>query len=273
MTQNTENNDNKEEKGGAEARPIALLWEMSRGSRLLYAVSCVALLLTVACNFLLPQLVRFLVDSVSGVPASAMPILSGFVAMAGLRPGFAEGGLIRAGLLVVATAAFGGLCNFTYRKTLALGAEGLVKRMRDRLYSHIQRLPFSWHITIQTGDIIQRCTSDVDIVHNFVFRQMVDMFRTVVLVVFAYVILFRMDPVMAGASFAFIPVVFFYSFIFLTKAQERFLAADEAEGQLLAIAQENFSGVRVVRAFGRERYEADRFAKQNSHFAELWMKL
>ena len=198
---------------------MALLWEMSRGSRLLYAVSCAALFLTVSCNFLLPQLIRFFVDSVSGVPASAMPILSRIVALAGLRPGFARGGFFRAGVLVVVIAAFGGLCNFTYRRTLSLGAEGLIKRLRDELYSHIQYLPFAWHITIQTGDIIQRCTSDVDIVHNFVFRQMVDMFRTVVLVVFAYAILFRMDAVMAGASFAFIPVIFFYSFIFLMKAQ------------------------------------------------------
>ena len=262
------------ETSNEDKRPIALLWEISRGSRGFYLVSCLALLLTVGCNFLLPQLIRFLVDSVSGVPVSKMPVVAAIAAMAGLRSGFAySGGLARAGFLVVAVAAFGGLCNFIYRRTLSLGAEGLTKRLRDRLYSHIQRLPFAWHITIQTGDIVQRCTSDVDIVHNFAFNQMIEMFRAVTLVVFAYSILFRMNFAMAAASFAFIPVVFFYSFTFLRNAQKRFLAADEAEGQLLAIAQENFSGVRVVRAFGRERHEADRFAEQNALFAELWMKL
>jgi ATP-binding cassette subfamily B protein len=254
--------------------PVALLWELSRGSRGLYFISCVSLLLTVTCNFLLPQLIRFLVDRVSGVPASKMPIIATVVALAGFTPDFAHGEeLTRAGFLVLGVAAVGGVFNFTYRRTLSMGAEGLVKRLRDRLYSHIQRLPFAWCLTIQTGDIVQRCTSDVEIVRNFVFSQMIEMFRAVALVVFAYSVLFPMNLPMAAASFAFLPVVFFYSFLFLKNARIRFLAADEAEGQLLAIAQENFSGVRVVRAFGRERYEVDRFAAQNAHFAELWMKL
>jgi ATP-binding cassette subfamily B protein len=255
-------------------RPLALLWEISLGSRWLFFTAGASLLLTVTCNFTLPQLIRFLVDSASGVPASKMPVVAAIAAAAGLKENFASGGgLLRAGMLVVAVAAFGGLCNFTYRRTLSLGAEGLTKRLRDRLYSHIQRLPFRWHITIQTGDIVQRCTSDVDIVRNFAFNQMMEMVRAVALVVFAYSVLFRMNFVTAVSSFVFIPVVFLYSFAFLRGAQKRFLAADEAEGQLLAIAQENFSGVRVVRAFGRERHEVDRFAAQNAVFAELWMNL
>jgi ATP-binding cassette subfamily B protein len=248
---------------------------LSAGSRGLYLAACASLLVTVACNFLLPQIIRFLVDSSDGVPASEMPVIARLVRFAGLDSGFFShsGGLVRAGLFVVAVAAVGGIFNFAYRRALALGAEGLVKRLRDRLYSHIQYLPFEWHTEVQTGDIVQRCTSDVDIVRNFVFSQVIEIGRAVVLVVFAYGILFHMNFMMAAASFAFIPVVFLYSFIFLRKASVHFLAADEAEGQLLAIAQENFSGVRVVRAFGRERYETDRFAAQNAHFAELWMKL
>jgi ATP-binding cassette subfamily B protein len=254
--------------------PIGLLAELSVGSRGLYLIACASMLAAVACNFLLPQLVRFLVDSVNGVPESEMPVVARFAALAGLNPGFAEGGgLTRAGLLVVAVAFVGGVFNFTHRRALALGAEGLVKRLRDRLYSHIERLPFEWHTSVQTGDIVQRCTSDVDIVRNFVFNQVIEIGRAIVLVVFAYGILFPMNFTMAAASFAFIPVVFCYSFVFLKRASAHFLAADEAEGQLLAIAQENFSGVRVVRAFGRELYEADKFAVQNAHFAELWMKL
>jgi ATP-binding cassette subfamily B protein len=253
---------------------MGLLLELSAGSRGLYLIACASLLAAIACNFLLPQLIRFLVDSVNGVPASKMPVVARIAGLAGLDSGFARGGgLTRAGLLVVAVACVGGAFNFAHRKALALGAEGLVKRLRDRLYSRIQRMPFEWHTSIQTGDIVQRCTSDVDIVRNFVFNQAIEIGRAVVLVTFAYGILFPMNFVMAAASFAFIPVVFFYSFIFLKKASSHFLAADEAEGQLLAIAQENFSGVRVVRAFGRERYEADRFAAQNAYFAELWMKL
>jgi ATP-binding cassette subfamily B protein len=263
------------ETKNVKKHPIKLLLELFAGSGVLYLIACVSLLLTVACNFLLPQIIRFLVDSVNGVSESEMPAVAKLVRLAGIDSRFYDlrGGLARAGLLVVSVAFVGGIFNFTYRRALSAGAEGLVKRLRDRIYSHIQQLPFEWHTTVQTGDIVQRCTSDVDIVRNFASNQIIEIGRAVILVVFAYGILFPMNFTMAAASFAFIPVVFLYSLTFLKKASVHFLAADEAEGQLLAIAQENFSGVRVVRAFGRERYEADRFAAQNAHFAELWMKL
>jgi ATP-binding cassette subfamily B protein len=222
----------------------------------------------------MPQLIRFLVDSVGGVSESKMPVISAVARFARIDPDFAASrAFTRAGFAVVAVAALGGVFSFIHRRALSLGAEGLIKRLRDRLYSHIQRLPFAWHITVQTGDIVQRCTSDVDIVRGFVFVQMIEMARAVVLVVFAYTMLFRMNFSLAVASFVYLPVVFLYSYIFLQKASKRFLAADEAEGQLLAIVQENCSGVRVVRAFGRERHEARKFAEQNELFASLWIKL
>jgi ATP-binding cassette subfamily B protein len=247
---------------------------MSKGSRGLYAVACAAMFLSIACNFLVPQLIRFLVDSVGGVSESKMPVISAIARFAGIHPDFGgRHAFVRAGFAIVAVTALGGIFSFIHRRALSLGAEGLIKRLRDRLYSHIQRIPFEWHITIQTGDIVQRCTSDVDIVRSFVFVQMIEIVRAVVLVLFVYAMLFRMNLALAVASFVYLPVVFFYSYIFLQKASARFLAADEAEGQLLAIVQENCSGVRVVRAFGRERYETDKFAAQNELFASLWMKL
>jgi ATP-binding cassette subfamily B protein len=220
---------------------------------------------SVFCGFLLPQVVRFVVDSVAGgIPAADMPFLDAGV----LRERRALIGLLVAGIAVA-----GGAFSFVHRITLAMGAERLVRQLRDKLCSHIQSLPYEWHINAQTGDVIQRCTSDVDIVRNFFSTQLTEIVRAAVLVVFAYSILFPMNASLAAASFAFLPIVLIYSLAFLGKATARFLAADEAEGRLLAIAQENFSGVRVVRAFGRERYEMDRFAEQNSLFAELWMRL
>jgi ATP-binding cassette subfamily B protein len=149
----------------------------------------------------------------------------------------------------------------------------MMKRLRDMLYSHIQFLPYEWHVAIQTGDIIQRCTSDVEVVRGFVSSQLTEIIRAVGLVVFAYGFLFPINSFMAFASLSFLPVILVYSFVFLRSSAERFLAADEAEGELLTIAQENFTGVRVVRAFGRERYEVDRFDRQNRRYAVLWMKL
>lgn len=256
-----------------EKSPYLLLWEISRGSRLLYVVALLFMFASIYCSFMLPQVVRFVVDSVIADEAvTDIPLIPLLVAKLGGVYTLREN-MSLAGILVLLIAATGGGCTFVYRQTLAMGAEGIAKRLRDRVYAHIQYLPYEWHVGVQTGDIVQRCTSDVDTVWSFVSSQLSEVVRALVLVAFAYFILFPMNARMALASFAFLPVIFCYSFVFLRRVSDRFLAADEAEGELLSIAQENFTGVRVVRAFGRERYEVDRFDRQNRHFSELWIRL
>ncbi|MDR3330992.1 MAG: ABC transporter ATP-binding protein/permease [Synergistaceae bacterium] len=256
--------------------PLALLWEMSYGGRAVYLIAVISMLISMLCSFLLPQVIRFVVDSViGGMPADDVPVVPTLLSWLGVNGDAAKARreLALAGAFVIGVAAFNGVCGYIYHKALAMSSEGIIERLRDRLYSHIQSLPYEWHIGIQTGDIIQRCTSDVEVVRNFVFNQLIEIARAIALVVFAYSLLFPMNFTMSFASLAFLSVIFLYSFVFLSKTAERFLVVDEAEGQLLAIAQENFTGVRVVRAFGRERHEVDRFGTQNELYADLWVKL
>jgi ATP-binding cassette subfamily B protein len=233
------------------------------------------MLLSVFCGLLLPQTVRFVVDCVIGGKSSSAPVISWLADVSGgvLGAERMRGNPAWAGVLVVGVAALGGVLSFVHHQCLAMSSEGLTRRLRERVYSHIQRLPYEWHVSIQTGDIVQRCTSDVEVVRGFMATQLTEIVRALALVVFAYSILFPMNFQMALASFVFLPVIFIYSFAFLKSAAARFLAADEAEGQLLAMAQENFTGVRVVRAFGRERYEVERFDAQNRRYSNLWMRL
>ena len=250
----------------------ALIWELSRGSRLLYLAAFLSMVVVILTGYLTPQIVRFTIDSVIGNEPIAVSFFVPAVEYFGGTDALL-GRIWLIGIAVVLVSLIGGLCNFIRGRTLSMGAEGLIKRLRDRLYDHVQHMPYSWHVGIQTGDIIQRCTSDVGVVHNFVQNQMLEMLRILLLVTFAYSILFPMNFAMALTSFMFLPIMFGYSFIFLRSVSERFQRADEAEGLLTSIAQENFTGVRVVRAFGRERYEVDRFDKQNNVFSDLWIKL
>ena len=249
-----------------------LLWELSRGSRLLYITAFLCMIFVILCNYMVPQLIRFTVDSILGGLPISQPWLVGIVdSFGGLDSLSGRIWLVGIGILLVAGA--GGLANALRGRTLSMASEGISKRLRDRLFDHVQHMPYAWHVKIQTGDIIQRCTSDVQVVHRFVSSQLLDMLRTLLLVVFAYSILFPMNFAMAMTSILFLPVTFCYSFFFLKGVATRYQAADEAEGLLTAMAQENFTGVRVVRAFGRERYEVDRFDKQNHFYSDLWMNL
>lgn len=181
---------------------------------------------------------------------------------------YAFGALLVAGIAVAGAAA-----RYLFRLLNAKGAETFVKRMRDELFKHIEHLPFSWYMKNQTGDIIQRCTSDVETVKRFVAEQFTMLVRIVVLLVLALSFMWTLNARLMLVATAFLPVIIGYSAVFHGKISETFLNADEEEGRLSSIAQENLTGVRVVRAFGRERYERERFEQQNNIYTAAYNRL
>ena len=220
-----------------------------------------------------PQLIRTTVDCILGdeelkLPVFLMELISGIGGVEYLR-----GHLWLIGGLILLLALFSVMFRYLFMLFNAKGAESLVETMRNRLFSHIQRLPFSWHMQNQTGDIIQRCTSDVDMVKNFVSEQLTSVFRIVILIVLSLVFMFSMNPKLTLVALASIPVIIAYSTYFHSRISSQFMKCDENEGILSTIAQENLTGVRVVRAFGREKYEKDRFERQNNIYTNMWIKL
>ncbi|MBR4551134.1 MAG: ABC transporter ATP-binding protein, partial [Oscillospiraceae bacterium] len=163
--------------------------------------------------------------------------------------------------------------QYGYEVSKTAASETLVKTMRDSLFSHIERLPYAWHMKNRTGDIIQRCTSDIDTLKNFLAEQMTNLIRIVILLALSVAFMLGMNPRLTLIAMLPVPVIIGYSLYFHKKIGEAFLACDENEGILSTLAQENLTGVRVVRAFGRERDERDRFEKQNRYYTGLWMKL
>lgn len=163
--------------------------------------------------------------------------------------------------------------RYAFRIINAVGAETFVKKMRDDIFTHIEHLPFSWHMKNNTGDIIQRCTSDIDMVKRFVSDQLTSLLRVVMQIVLSVVFMLTINVKLSIIPIISIPIILTYSIIFRGKISKNFKDCDENEGILSAIAQENLTGVRVVRAFGREKYEQEKFTKQNYYYTGLWTKL
>jgi len=176
-------------------------------------------------------------------------------------------------VLVVLVAGVQVLSQYAFRVFNTMASETLVKTMRDQLFSHIQYLPFSWHMKNKTGDIIQRCTSDIDTTKNFLSEQLTSVFRIVLLLVLSITFMVGMHPLLTLLALLPTPVIILYSFHFHKKVHDGFLQCDENEGKLSAIAQENLTGVRVVRAFGQERAEISKFQAQNDHYTALWERM
>ena len=243
--------------------------------------TCLPLMLTglffsamiTVCQAFIPQVIRISVDGVLGSDLSKIPEwVKAFLSEETIRenPGKM---LTIAALAVILLAAINIAANYYSKVFAAKGSESFVKGMRDQLYDHIQKLPYSWHVKNQTGDIIQRCTSDVDVVRNFVTNQLMEVFRIIFLIVFYMVIMFSMNVKISLIAVSFFPIVILYSGYFFSKIAQHFQEADEAEGILSSVVQENLTGVRVVRAFGRESFERKRFDEKNERFAGLWIYL
>ena len=253
-------------------KKFALIWRFLRRYLWIFAFTLLFSMLNTVLNSLTTQVVRYTVDSVLG--GEPFPDLLLRVVPEGFLESLAPSNalLIAAGL-ILAVSVLSGLCMYGSRMGTAFGSENFVKSLRDALYEHIQHLPYAWHVRHRTGEIIQRCTSDVEVVRNFVTNQMLEVFRIIFLVGFSLALMFSMNWKISLVALAFLPVILLYSSIFYTKIAQRFLVADEAEGDLSSTVQENLTGVRVVRAFGREKFEVDRFDQKNDRFANLWIRL
>ena len=255
---------------GNKLSKAGTLFFLLRGSKSIFLASIVASALVTVFSLLVPEIINFTVDSVLGnepVPGSYSKIVAGMGGTEYLREN-----LWIIALLLLGCALFTGI--FTYGRTYlnTLANQIFMRRTRDKLFSHLQRLPLGWHIQHRTGDIIQRCTSDADTISNFVSGQLLNLFRIVLLVVFSLIFMFSKNVKLALIASAFIPLIIGYSLVFHLRMKKHFKKCDEEEGVLSTIAQENFTGVRVVRAFGRERYERDRFEKQNTYYTGLWTR-
>jgi len=236
-----------------------IIGRFSRGVRGRFVLAALFTLLSIVFSFLVPQVIRFTVDSVIGTEESSLPqLVTSLLDSLGGRE-MLRANLIFCSLGIVVFALLNSVFSYLSRITIAKGTEKFTKSLRDSLFSHIQHLPFSWHVENQTGDIIQRCISDVETLRGFISTQLGEVARTILLLAAALALMFSMHTKLALICLATIPLIILYTTLFFGRISRQFLVADEAEGELTVQVQENLTGVRVVRSFGRERYERERF--------------
>ena len=223
--------------------------EFMRGSMARYMGAILAVVVSVVVGFVTPLLLAETIDAVIGDTRELR--LPGFI-----------------GLNVI-----NGACQYLRGRWTAQASESIAKTIRDRLYRHLQTLNYDYHVKAETGDLIQRCTSDVETIRRFLSGQLVAVFRSVLMVGVALVIMLRMNRALTGMSMILVPLLFLFASLFFRFVMKFFKDADEAEGKMSAVLQENLTGVRVVRAFGRQKYEVEKFTGVNDHLRKQQRKV
>ena len=204
-------------------RKLQLIRRYFTGAKKYFVAAIFASVFMTILNSLTPQIFRFTIDSVLG--STKYPQLK-------------ENLWIMA-LLIIITALLSGIFMFICRYFTAKAGENFAENMRKALFAHVQKLPMSWHDKNQTGDIIQRCTSDVEVIRNFVVTQLLEVFRTIFLVAVSFGMMWTMNRKLSLIVLAFVPFVIAYSGIFYRLIARRFTDADEAEGALSTVVQEH----------------------------------
>lgn len=251
---------------------LRAIWELSHGQRLRFAAGIASLVASAACLYLVPLVPQAVFDGVIGDPAKAPALTRWIVERAGGRAFMADH-LWIAGAAMVAIAAVAGV--FLHLKTrFATGAaEEIARRLRDRLYDHLQRLPCRSLDGRESGDVIQRCTSDVDAVRNFLAGQVTEISRALLMLVVPIPLMAALDPRMTLVSVTLVPVIVVFCLVFFRRMRPVFLRKEEAEGRMTATVTENLTGIRTVRAFARQEFECRKFAAASGRFRDEDMRL
>lgn len=245
------------------------LLSLTKGNRLLYATAIFSIAMATFLAMMEPMVVKITIDSIIGKKPLDVPVaIEKIVQLLG-GTNLLKRNIWICALALITLTCMRGIFLFLRGKLSAQAAENIAKGLREKLYDHIQNLPYGYHVNAQSGDLIQRCTSDVETVRKFFASQMVEIGRAVFILIFATIMMLSLNKEMTVIAMAIVPIIFLFSFLFFYKIKHTFEKADVQEGILSSVLQENLSGVRVVKAFGRQNFEIEKYDKENKKYTDL----
>ena len=232
---------------------------------LLRIILMVILTILVAIFTLLtPIIFSFIIDNILQSPSNKIDIFKGISQ---------NQSLIYSAILVIAINLLLALFYYLRGKNNAILGESVVLDIRNDLYHHIQLLPYEFFVKSDSGELIQKCTNDVDMIQRVFSNQLSEMVYCIMIAGCAMCYLFYLNFNLALLAFVSIPIIFVFAIVFFTKMQKRFLASDDADARLVSKLQEAINGVRVVKAFNNEKYEIEQFDKRNSEYRVITFKM
>lgn len=251
-------------------KKIGLLKMYMAGNTAYYLLSWLSIIIHVALAAIIPLLIAFYLDHV----IAGLPLVSSESVLASsdlLLDFFREHGSGMILPAVIGLTLLQGLFLFLRGKLTAVAAENSSRKLRNDLYRHIMHQPYDFQSKTQTGDLVQRCTSDIETVQSFMSSHGSEAVSIVFQITMVLAIMIQISPLYTLISTGLIPLIFFLTIRFFLSMMKIFLDADEAEGELSSALQENLTGVRVVKAFAAQQLEIDKFSDKNKNHRDKVM--
>lgn len=258
---------------------ISVCHRLSEGHHLIYWISIVSQILMVLTQVFTTFLIKVAIDAIQGNLEQAKFIEVWVVSL--ITGGQGVQYLYQNATSVLVTAiAVGGVlsCLFSLiRMGLRSGVAALINgSMQLILFDHLERLPYSYFKRNKSGDLIQTCTRDLDVLRKFMIGDVSSLNYTFWICLLCFSILMSISWPLTTVSLSLFPLMFVYSFFLIKSVRKLYRATDDSEGRMTDKINENLAAVRIVKAFNAERYEIDSFETDlqdyRAHFI-AWRKL
>lgn len=160
---------------------------------------------------------------------------------------------------------------FTFAQTYLAerASQNVAFDLRNLIFNKLSSLSFSYHDQQQTGQLMTRVTSDVDVLRQFIGGGLLQLIGSLIVLIAAAAVLLSMNWQLALIELACIPIIFVFLGFFIARVRPLFSKAQARLGALTAILQENLAGIRVVRSFAREPYESTRYREANQLLMDI----
>lgn len=248
-------------------------WGLMEGQKRRYLAAMVALLASTLLLYLAPMISQVIIDGILLPESDRVTALTIWtVDLLGGREYLSQNLWLPASLVVLVTIA-AGVFTYLWHRWTATSSEQIARQTRDLLHAHMQELPCTFYDGNQTGDLIQRCTSDIDTLQRFMKMQVVEIGNAAMLFLIPIPIMLMINVPMTFSSLVALPVILGFAGLVMNRIRSGFRLKEEAEARLTSTVQENLTGIRVVRSYARQEFEQEKFRQCNQTHRELDYKL
>jgi ATP-binding cassette subfamily B protein len=249
-------------------RLLRMLADTTRGSWRQYGLAAAGVLCATAFSYVTPLVLRFAIDTVIDGRDFSLPL--DLLSVGGNAPPIEwfRANLWACALAMLVCAAAQGVADYGRALFASKASEGFARRLRNRLFDHLNHQPFAAMSGVNTGDLVQRCTSDIETVRQFLETQLVEVTRILMMVLLAVPVMLLLNPTMTLTATILLPAVILGSVYYFGQVRRVYGTVTRSEARMSTVMQENLTGMRLVKSFAREPFEQDRFEEANSRYRD-----